>query len=293
MKLSFVSAFVLAAAAASLTMACSADTSDDPNAGGEEDDVSVDEANAAKVKPGSFKLYAQANAQPNPSCDLHTKLDLKADYFSTASLSEAVGGFCEIAAVPNPRTYRLRLASVDCGSRIYTGSVKKQGKSYKIKITDHRTRLCENVVPAAIIVEETVPGFPAGTKYSYDGAPPPPAGGQQVTLEGELTRSFGIGGENTGSSIATASGLVELILDAGERNQFTPGRRARAKGEIKFLSGVETRNRKALDVKEMLVCPDPGYVNCMPGPNVRLSNLCASENRSWISANCAGVSYLD
>lgn len=46
-------------------------------------------------------------------------------------------------------------------------------------------------------------------------------------------------------------------------------------------------------MKEMLVCPDPGYVNCMPGPNVRLSNLCANDNRSWVSANCAGVSYLD
>ncbi len=295
MKLSLVSVFVLAAAAASLTMACSAET-EDPNANGDEaDDVSVDEANAAKVKPGSFKLYGQPRAQPNPSCDVHTKLDLKADYFSTATLAEAVGGFCEIAVIPNARTYRLRLASVDCGSRIYAGSVKKQGKSYSIKITDNRTRLCENVVAGAVVVEETVPGFPGAittTKYSFDGAPPPPAG-QQVTLEGTLTRSFGIGGENTGSSIATASGLVELILDAGESNQFIDGRKARAKGEMKLLSGVETRNRKALDVKEMLVCPDPGYVNCMPGPSVRLSNLCANDNRSWVSANCAGVSYLD
>jgi hypothetical protein len=285
MKLSFL---VLAALTASLSIACTAETDDASD--GDSDDVTVDEANAAKVAPGSFKLYGKAHATPNPSCDLHTKLELKAAFFSTATLSEAVGGFCEIAAVPNPRTYRLRLTGTDCGSRLYAGSVKKQGKSFNIKITDHRTRLCENVIPAAIIVEETVPGFPGAittTKFSFDGEP---AGGE-VVLEGTLVRSFGIGGENTGSSIKTSKEMVELILDPGERNQFVDGKKARAKGTIKLLSGVETQNRKALDVKEMLVCPAPGFVNCMPGPNVRLSNLCAPDNHPWVEANCAGVSF--
>jgi hypothetical protein len=288
MKLKALSVFLLAAATASLSMACSADTTDDPS--GDDDDVAESEAIAAKVTPGSFKLYMNPRAEPNPSCDVHTKLDLEAAYFSTARLSEGLAGFCEIAVIPNERTYRLRAAGNDCGSRIFTGSRKKDGKSYAIKITDHRTRLCENVVPAAIIVEETVPGFPGAittTKYSHDGSPT----GQEVTLEGTLTRSFGIGGENTGSSIATSSGLTELILDDGERNQFVAGKKARAKGVIKLLSGVETRNRKALDVKEMLVCPDPGYVNCMPGPNRRLSSLCSSENSTWVTANCAGVQF--
>jgi hypothetical protein len=287
MKLKALSVFLLAAAAASLSMACSADTTDDA---GDDDDVAVAEAISAKVTPGSFKLYMNPRAEPNPSCDVHTKLDLKAAHFSTATLAEGLAGFCEIAVIPNERTYRLRAAGNDCGSRIFTGSRKKDGKSYAIKITDHRSRLCENVVPAAIIVEETVPGFPGAittTKYSYDGSP----AGQQVTLEGTLQRSFGIGGENTGSSIATSSGMVELILDDGERNQFVDGKKARAKGEIRFLSGVETHNRKALDVKEMIVCPDPGYVNCMPGPNRRLSNLCSSENSTWVTANCPGVQF--
>ena len=289
MKLKALSVVLLAAAAASLSMACTANTEDSAN-DADADDVTVDEANAAKVGPGNFKLYGQPHAEPNPSCDIHTKLDLKADYFSTATLTEAVGGFCEIAVFPNPRTFRLRLAGIDCGSRIYAGSLTKQGKKYKIKITDNRTRLCENVVAAALVVEETVPGFPGAittTKYSYDGQP----ASAEVTLEGTFVATMGIGGENTGASIKTSSELVELILDAGERNQFIDGKKARAKGTIKFLSGVETQNRKALDVKELLVCPNPGYLNCMPGPNVRLSSLCSSDSRTWVEANCPGVQY--
>lgn len=290
MKLKALSFLLLAAATASLTAACSADTSDPAGDENDSDDVTVDEANAAKVGPGSFKLYSQPHASPNPNCDVHTRLTLAAATYSTAKLEEGLEGFCEIFVEPNPRTYRLRLAGTDCGTRIYAGSVTKKGKKYSVKITDNRTRLCENVVAAAVIVEETVPGFPGAittTKYSHDGAP----AGQTVTLEGTLTSTMGIGGENTGRSIKTATEMVELILDPGEQNQFVEGKKARAKGEIKLLSGVETRNRKALDVKEMLVCPNPGYVNCMPGPNVRLSNLCAAENRSWITANCPGVSF--
>src|SRR5687767_6956448 len=67
--------FFALAFAAPLAVACSADSTDS----GEEadgDDVSVDEANAARIEPGEFKLYSQANATPNPSCDMHTKLVL-------------------------------------------------------------------------------------------------------------------------------------------------------------------------------------------------------------------------
>lgn len=212
--------FLLASAAlAASSAACTADTSE-PSSGDESDDVSVDEANAAKVTPGTFKLYSQPRATPNAGCDVHTRLTFEAAYYSTAKIEEALSGFCELYVEPNPRTYRLRLAGTDCGTRIYAGSVTKKGQKYAVKITDNRTRLCENVVAAAVIVEETVPGFPGAittTKYSLDGQP--------------LTGPGGI------------------------------------------------------------VCPAPGYVNCMPGPNVRLSNLCAAENRSWVTANCPGVSF--
>lgn len=287
MKLSMIKLAALALVCAPFAVACSADATDS-NIEGDGDDVSVDEANAARVAPGTFKLYTEAHATPNPNCDVHTKLVLSADGGSKAHLEEGLEGFCEIAVIPNPRDYKLRAAGSDCGSRIFTGSFRKNGERHAIKIIDNRTRLCENVVAGAIEVEETTP---RGTvmKFSFDGPPP----GQNVTVEGELFASAGIGGENTGASIQTANESFELVLDPGERNQFQDGKKARVTGKKTFLSGVETSNRPAIDVESMLVCPNPGSVNCMPGPNVRLSNLCAPDNRSWVQANCAGVQYLD
>src|SRR5262245_50190040 len=118
MKLHLLSLFVLSTVAASLSVGCSAETSSSSgeDGDGDGDDVSVDEANAARVTPGSFKLYTDPNAAPNPNCDVHTKLDLAAAPHSTAKLEEAVEGSCEIAVIPNPRTYRLRLANTSCGS---------------------------------------------------------------------------------------------------------------------------------------------------------------------------------
>jgi len=92
--------------------------------------------------------------------------------------------------------------------------------------------------------------------------------------------------------MATESGMIELILDPGERNQFVDGKRARVKGKLTTLSGVETHDRPAVDVSAMLVCPNPGWINCMPGPTVRPGGYCG-ENRSWVQANCEGVDFAD
>jgi hypothetical protein len=284
MKLSMLKLVALALVCAPLAVACSADTAEEI---GDGDDVTADESNAARVAPGEFKLYTQAHATPNPSCDPHTLLTLSNKDGSKAHLEEALDGSCELAVIPNARDYKLRAAGQDCGSRIFTGSFRKNGEKHSIKIVDNRTRLCENVVAGAIEVEET---SPRGTvqKYSYD-APP----STTVTIEGELVATMGIGGENTGVSIKTSSETLELVLDSGERNQFVDGRKARVTGKKTTLSGIETHDRAAIDVESMLVCPSPGSINCMPGPNVRLSSACAPDNRSWIQASCAGVSYLD
>lgn len=286
MKLSMLKLAGLALLCAPFAVACSADTSDSIE--GDGDDVTVDEANAARVAPGEFKLYTEARATPNPNCDVHTKLVLSDQGGSKAHLEEGLEGSCEIAVLPNPRDYKLRAAGQDCGSRIFTGSFKKNGEKHSIKIIDNRARLCENVVAGAIEVEETTPRGKV-MKFSFDGPPP----GQAVTVEGELFSSMGIGGENTGASIDTGSERFELVLDPGERNQFVDGKKARVTGKKTFLSGVETSNRPAIEVESMLVCPDAGSINCMPGPNVRLSNLCAPDNRAWVQASCAGVQYLD
>lgn len=113
-----------------------------------------------------------------------------------------------------------------------------------------------------------------------------------VTLEGTLFRSFGIGGENTGSSIKTSSGVLELVLEPADHDKFVDGRFARAKGKRTTLSGVETHNRPALDVTDLLVCPAPGSsINCMPP--VAPGNTVCGADRSWIQEKCTGVSYLD
>jgi hypothetical protein len=129
------------------------------------DGPAVDDATAARVTPGNFKLYGEPHTVAS-GCDVHTKLALTADGGSKAHLEEAVGGMCAIAVRPNPRDYRLRAAGGSCGSKIFTGS---QRSGATIKITDHRTRMCEDVIPALIVVEETIDGQTT-TRYSGDAA---------------------------------------------------------------------------------------------------------------------------
>jgi len=284
MKLSFLKLSFVAVLCAPFAVACSVDGGADDTADGE--DVSSDEANAARVTPGQFKLYDQPRITPNASCDRHTKLALSADGGSKAHLEDAVDGICTIVPSPNPRDYRLRDAGVVCGSRIFTGSYRKGGQRYAVKITDHRTRTCRDLVPAQIIVEETTPQGTV-TRYSHDAAP----AAETITVEGELFSSMGIGGENTGASIKTSDATYELVLDDGERARFEDGKKARVKGKKTTLSGVETRNRPAIDVESLLVCPNPGFVNCMPGPNRRPPDACLNENMSWVQANCPGVDF--
>lgn len=263
----------------------------DAQAPEQDDEVSAEEAIRAGVKPGKFVLHHEPNHTANPQCDSWTDLELKAN--GRAELSGRLSGKCSLTALfdPNDRAYTLRQTGTSCGSKIYTGARRValgQAKTgiARIKITDHRTRLCEDVRVAVLEVEETVPGFPGPitTKlFSQDNVK------EDVEITGKLVRSFGIGGENTGASITGKDGMFELVLDDGERNQFQAGKTARVRGTKTLLSGVETHNRPAIDVREMLVCPDPGFINCMPGPNVRLSQYCG--NVQWTEDNCPGVNF--
>jgi hypothetical protein len=280
MKLSLI--LLAAVAVAPFAVGCSAQT---PEPG----EVSEADVNAAAVAPGSFKLYGVPNADPNPLCDVHTSLTLSADGGSSAHLEEGLAGACEIFVIPNARDYPLTLSGVECGTKIYSGSFLRGIERFSVKITDNRTRLCENVIPALIVVEETRDGELGPittTKFSHD----KPAA-QELTVEGELVSVAGIGGESTGFAIQRSEGLFELVLDDAERSQFIDGKKARVKGKLTLLSGVETHDRPAIDVTEMLVCPSAGHVNCMPGGPV--PNLCVASNRTWVSANCAGVEFLD
>lgn len=281
------SSILFALAAVSL-FACAASTDETDDA--DSDDVTSDMVAAAKMPDIEVELGDRPHQQPS-ACDVHTHLAIKA---GKASLNETVSGIpggisCKLGVQPNLRAYNMKLDRTECGSKIYVGSMKKAGKKYAIEITDHRTRMCEDVIPGLLVVKETLPGAKQTTKYSRDAIVAP----QTLEVTGTLVHTMGIGGENTGYSVRTATSTTELVLDSGEANQFIDGKVARVRGTSKILNGVETHNRSAIDVSEMLVCPDAGTFNCMPGPNVRLSNMCAPENRTWVSANCAGVSYLD
>lgn len=140
----------------------------EPSAEDADEEVSAEDALTTRIPPGTFKLYDEPHAQPNPSCDVHTSLVLHSDGGARATLEERVGGFCELYVAPTTREFRLRAAGTSCGSKIYKGRKKVDGVWRSITITDHRKRVCRDLVPAKIIVEEKWSGHET-TRYSYDG----------------------------------------------------------------------------------------------------------------------------
>lgn len=242
----------------------------------------------APVPSGTFNLYRTPHFVPSDGCALTTALELKD---MNAELEERFSGTCllELAVFPNTRSYRLHREGTECGSTTYTADYWKGVEHRSIKLVDHRARTCEGAVPAQIVLTETVDnelGPMEITLYSADA----PAATEEV-LEGKLTSVVAIGGESTGTAIATSEGLVELVLDDAARAQFVDGKKARVKGTPTTLTGVETGERPAFDVSSFLVCPNAGWINCMPGSP--RPAVCAAENRSWVQANCDGVQFAD
>lgn len=147
----------------------------------------------AGVTPGEFVLHAKPNHNADPKCDSFTDLSLKAG--GRAELSDRLTGGCALVALydPNPRAYTLRETQGSCGSKVFIGSRRVAlGPATTglatIKITDHRTRLCRDVVPAQIIVEET--GVQSAIMYSQRstspaGSPPSPEFCANGTVESE------------------------------------------------------------------------------------------------------------
>lgn len=260
----------------SLVAGCTADAADD-SASANQDLVAP-----MPIKAGSFDMFTQPHYAPESSCERLTKLDVKD---LNAHLEEAFVGPCAtfVAVDPNKRDYKLTRTGTSCGSGVYAASFTKGGETWSLKLTDHRSRVCRDIVPALIVIEETH-GSITTKLYSQDVKPQTDA-----VLEGELASVMGIGGESTGVAIMTDEGMFELLLDASERARFVDGKRARLKGKKTTLSGVETHDRPAFDVSDMLVCPNAGWVNCMPGGPVPA----ACSEREWIRANCEGVDFAD
>jgi hypothetical protein len=149
---------------------CAAEQGNTPD-GPDGDEGSSENALRAGVAPGKFLLHAEANHVANPECDTFTDLTLKAS--GRAELSEHLTGRCALVAFHDPqnRAYTLRQTGTSCGSKIYEGSRRVPAGPAatavaQIKIVDHRSRLCKDIVASEIVVEETVPGGITTTRHS-------------------------------------------------------------------------------------------------------------------------------
>jgi hypothetical protein len=124
----------------------------------------------ASIAPGTFRLHTQPNHTEDLACDNYTSLELTPN--GRAKLVSMLTGRCALTAFYAPfiRDYSLRQTGTNCGSKIYEGTTRVDGPvargRAKIKITDHRSRVCRDLVPAKIIVEEAATGLPRQTLFS-------------------------------------------------------------------------------------------------------------------------------
>ena len=149
MMLAKVAAFASVVAVLSFGVGCAAPAAEE----------TAEEAGAS-LSTGTFKLYEEETGTVDPQCDIHTELTLESDRTAgglRASLRDVVAGSCRILLDPDPRDFRLELTGTSCGSKIYKATETVAGVKREIKVTDHRGRLCRDVVPA-VVVEENVGG---------------------------------------------------------------------------------------------------------------------------------------
>jgi hypothetical protein len=131
---------------ASLAAGCATNTGDEASVADGEDQEAVGAVTVLEAK-----LYDDAQATPNASCDRFTNLKItksKAGKLS-AKLENRLGGTCELYVAPNPRSFKVTEGE-SCGSKVYDGTGAQGG----IHIQDHRTRMCEDLRPSIIEVEE-------------------------------------------------------------------------------------------------------------------------------------------
>jgi hypothetical protein len=131
---------------ASVMGGCAANSTDAASVADGEDQEAVGAATVLEAK-----LYDDARATPNASCDRFTNLKITKSKTGklTAKLENRLGGTCELYVAPNPRSFKVTEGE-SCGSKVYEGT----GAQGSIVIQDHRTRMCEDLRPSVIEVEE-------------------------------------------------------------------------------------------------------------------------------------------
>jgi len=239
---------------------------------------------------GDFKIFANIPTDPTKpilgSCVPYTQLTISRTFTGySAHLDNRVGTFgtdvaCALAVNPMPRDYMLSYSGTSCGSTTWNGSTNAGGSATSIEITDHSTRTCRDLVPSKLIEKETSASGEVATRSLWT----------VEVFDGTLLTTMGIGGENTGASIKVGASTLELVLSQAQRSELVDGRFARVTGSRTKLSGVETHDRAAINVLDVLTCPASGRtLNCMPPQ----SKVCAPETRNWIHAKCEGVLFTD
>lgn len=251
-------------------------------------------SNGTSLVTGEFKIFANIPNDPTKpilgSCVSYTQLTISRTFTGySAHLDNRVGSFgtdmaCRLAVNPMPRDYALSYGGTSCGSTTWKGAANAGGSATSIEITDHSTRTCRDLVPSKLIVKETGASGDVATRSLWT----------VEVFDGTLVTTMGIGGENTGASIKLGASTLELVLSEAQRSQFVDGRFARVTGSRTKLSGIETQDRAAINVVDVLTCPASGTtLNCMPRINMPQSAVCAPETRSWIRAKCEGVLFVD
>jgi hypothetical protein len=111
------------------------------------------------------------------------------------------------------------------------------------------------------------------------------ASDEVLVQKGTLFHSAGPGGETTGITAALEDGSqVELVVSAAQRKLVVDGRVARITGTATTLSGVETHNRPAINVSNLLVCPAANTpLDLMPP---------VSDDTLWIAHNCPDLGVI-
>jgi hypothetical protein len=200
------------------------------------------------ISGGTFRLendIRNLHEIRTPDCDRYTLLVLG----DTTQLEDALSGSCKMLVPPRPRSYALSLVDTNCGSKIYSGDkvTGPEDAPVSIQVTDHRSRVCRDRVPAPVIVTETFADGHTETLYASYVEP------AAETYTGQLIRMAAIGGETSGYGLRTADGTVlELDLSTnGFDQQFFAGRNAQVAGVITQVHGVEIPTRNVLVVTSL------------------------------------------
>ena len=101
-----------------------------------------------RLTPGVFKMVPiNAVGKPNPHCSVYRELVLDEAEMtrSFALMSNRLQGFCEIHVLPDETYYNLQYKSTSCGSHNYEGKRITAEGVEKITVTDHRTRMCQDL----------------------------------------------------------------------------------------------------------------------------------------------------